>query len=210
MTGVAGGVAAFILAGGKSTRMGADKAFLTLGGSSLLARSLAVAGAVADEVCIVGEARKFQAFAPVVEDVFRGCGPLAGIHAALRASHMELNLILAVDLPFVTPELLRFLFAQARESPAMVTAVRARGGWQPLCAVYRGEFAEVAEKALREGRYRIDTLFDSQRMLEISEDQLKTTGLSADIFRNLNTPEELADAESRKLAEEEQELRARS
>lgn len=70
--------AAFVLAGGKSTRMGMDKAFVTLDGKTLLARALEVARAVTAEVRIVGDAAKFAAFGPVVEDEFRGCGPLGG------------------------------------------------------------------------------------------------------------------------------------
>jgi len=174
--------------------MGTDKPFVTLGGRTLLAQALEVARGVTHDVRIVGEAAKFREFAPVVEDVFRGCGPLAGIHAALRASAAEWNLMLAVDLPFVTRELLQYLLARARSSAAMVTVARAAGGWQPLCAVYRREFAEVAEKALREGRYKIDALFDATRTLVIGEDELRTGGFSAEMFRNLNTPEELAEA----------------
>ena len=174
--------------------MGADKAFLKVSGRTLLERALETAQRVARDFFIVGEAAKFREFGQVVEDQFRGCGPLAGIHAALRASQKELNVILAVDLPFLTPELLRFLFAKARESKAMVTPVRAGGGWQPLCAVYRREFAEVAEKALREGRYKIDALFDPEWTMEISEDELKAAGFAAEMFRNLNTKEDLEEA----------------
>src|SRR5580693_7685720 len=114
-------VAAFILAGGKSTRMGTDKAFVTLNGRTLLARLLEVVRSVTTDVCIVGDTAKFSAFAPVVEDVFPGCGPLGGIHAALRASAAELNLILAVDVPFVPAALLRYLMERARSSDAVAT-----------------------------------------------------------------------------------------
>lgn len=78
MHGVSLDVAAFILAGGKSTRMGTDKAFVVLEGRTLLARTLDLARAVTADVRIVGAAEKFAAFAPVVEDVFSGCGPLGG------------------------------------------------------------------------------------------------------------------------------------
>ena len=91
MDGPSADVAAFVLAGGKSTRMGADKAFVILDGRTMLARALELARTVSDNVHIVGSAEKFAAFAPVVEDVFRGCGPLGGIHAALRASPAELK-----------------------------------------------------------------------------------------------------------------------
>src|SRR5260370_31000989 len=142
-------VTAFILAGGKSTRMGADKAFIELDGRTLLARALELVRSVTPEVRIVGDPGKFAPYAPVVEDVFRGCGPLGGIHAALRASQTELNLILAVDVPFVSPALLQYLTKRARDSAATVTVAQAGGGWQPLCAVYRREFADAAEQSLR-------------------------------------------------------------
>ena len=108
--------------------MGADKAFVVLEGRTLLARALDVARAVTSDVRIVGDAGKFAAFAPVVEDVFRGCGPLGGIHAALRASGAELNLRSAVDVPFVSAGLLEFLIERARGSAAVVI-VPCVGGW---------------------------------------------------------------------------------
>jgi len=187
-------VAIFILAGGKSTRMGEDKAFVMLSGQTLLARAMETAHAVSGDVRIVGEARKFREYSAVVEDVFRNCGPLAGIHAALRSSSAELNLILAVDLPFVTPDLLRFLLRRARESSAMVTLPRSETGWQPLCAVYRRAFADVAEQALQQRRYKIDALFDRDRVLVVDGQELSAEGFHQNLFRNMNTPEELAEA----------------
>src|ERR1035437_3218979 len=92
----------FILAGGKSSRMGpnTDKAFLDFHGQSLLDRALAVAGMVCDRVTIVGDPARFakvgsSKYVPVVADIFPGCGPLAGIHAALTRSTAELTLMLA-------------------------------------------------------------------------------------------------------------------
>lgn len=174
--------------------MGADKAFIALDGRTLLARALDLARAVTHDVRIVGDAAKFATFSPVVEDVFPGCGPLGGIHAALRASPAELNLILAVDMPFVPPALLPFLITRARSSSAMVTVPRAGGGWQPLCGVYRRDFADVAEAALQAGRYKIDALFDDARTQAIGEEELEAAGFSTGVFRNLNSKEELEAA----------------
>ncbi len=187
-------ITAFILAGGKSTRMGADKAFITLDGRTLLARALNVARSVTPDVRIVGDPQKFSPFAPTVEDIFPNCGPLAGIHAALRSSHTDLNLILAVDVPFVSPELLQYLLKRASNSTAVVTVAQTGGGYQPLCAVYRRNFADAADQALQEGRYKIDSLFEATSTQVISEEELRTTGFSPKAFRNLNTPQELAEA----------------
>jgi molybdopterin-guanine dinucleotide biosynthesis protein A len=194
----AGEVTAFILAGGKSARMGVDKAFVDFDGRTLLARVLDVARSVTSDVRIVGSHEKFGAFAPVVEDVFRECGPLGGIHAALRASPAELNLMLAVDTPFVPELLLRYLIDHARSTPeARVVVPRAGGRWQPLCAIYRRDFADAAENALRAGCNRIDPLFDVVKTLVIEEEELTGAAFSPAIFRNLNTVEEL-EAEKRR------------
>jgi molybdenum cofactor guanylyltransferase len=188
-------VTAFILAGGKSTRMGSDKAFVELDGRTLLSRSLDLARSVTPDVRVVGDPAKFSPFAPVVEDVFPNCGPLAGIHAALRASPTDLNLILAVDVPFLSPALLQYLIKRARNSAsAAVTIAQAGGRWQPLCAVYRKQFADAAEQSLRAGHNKIDKLFEVTRTQVILEEELEAAGFPAKMFRNLNTQKELAEA----------------
>ncbi len=189
-------LAAFILAGGKSTRMGTDKAFVALNERTLLCRALALARSVTPDVRIIGDPGKFAEFAPVIEDIFRGCGPLGGIHAALRASSTDLNLVLAVDMPFLSTDLLRYLIECARDSPATVTVPRCGARNQPLCAVYRRAFADTTEHALQQGRYKIDALFATESTYAIDEDDLKGKGFFAEMFRNLNTPEELAEARS--------------
>ena len=192
---MAADLSAFILAGGKSTRMGTDKAFVQLEGRTLLARVLVVARSLTPTVFIVGDRAKFAPFAAVVEDVFPECGPLGGIHAALRASHADLNLVLAVDTPFVSLALLQFLVSRAANSPSStVTVPQANGGFQPLCAVYRRDFADTAEHALNAGRYKIDALFAETTSQIIRENELEVAGFSPRIFRNLNTPEELSAA----------------
>lgn len=181
---------AFVLAGGKSTRMGQDKAFLTLAGKTLLERTLARARAVAGEVRIVGDAAKFEKFGTVVGDVYRDRGPLGGIHAGLISSVTEWNLMLAVDVPFVETAFLAWLIEEARRTKAVVTVPRAGGGLQPLCAVYDKSFAEVAQQALEAGRNKIDPLFREVRARVVEEEEIVQMGYSAGMFRNLNTPEE--------------------
>src|SRR5690349_2228160 len=132
---------AYVLAGGKSSRMGKDKAFLVLGGRTLLDRALGSARAVVENVVIVGDPAMFAAHGQVIEDVYRDRGPLGGIHAALWATSTELNLILGVDLPFVNADFLCFLISVAKSCDAVVTVPSTGGRYEPLCAVYRKEFA---------------------------------------------------------------------
>jgi molybdenum cofactor guanylyltransferase len=190
-------VTAFILAGGKSTRMGADKAFLQWGEETLLNRTLKLARAVAGEVQIVGDPNKFGRFGcAVVGDVYGERGPLGGIHAALTSSGSELNLMLAVDLPLMRPEFLSYLISQAREVGATVTVPDAAGGLQPLCAVYRKEFAAAAEESLQAGKNKIDPLFAKVRTRVIEEEELVRAGFSVEMFQNVNTPEDLKQAKA--------------
>jgi len=194
----------FLLAGGKSSRMGmnTDKAFLDFGGQTLLDRALGVMGTVCDRVTIVGDPGKFAKYGstkygPVVADIFSGCGPLAGIHAALVHSPAELNLMLAVDMPFVSTELLAFLFAAAtdEDNDAIVTVPRTTHGLQPLCAVYRRDFSTTAEQALRAGKYKIDAAFAGVSIRVIEEAELVAAGFSERSFFNVNTPQDRLAAE---------------
>ena len=188
---------AFVLAGGRSTRMGTDKAFLEIGGETLLARAIRTLEAVASDVRIVGSADKFGGDRPVVEDIYRGCGPLGGIHAALSTSPTEMNLMLAVDLPFIDAQFLNFMIGRARACDAIVTVPRSGGRFQPLCAVYRKSFAVVAEEALRVGQNKIDSLFPSITTLVVEQSELEAEGFSPEIFRNLNTSADWEQARRR-------------
>ncbi len=185
--------------------MGADKAFLVFDGQTLLERALDLMAAVCDTVTIVGDPDKFAEYSAaesrsgnceipkyesVVADIFPGCGPLAGIHTALEHSTAELNLMLAVDMPFVSKELLAFLFAVAEESSAVVIVPRTSKGLQPLCAIYRREFLSVAEPALRAGKYRVDATFSAVSTHEIDVAKLAAAGFLEPSFFNLNTPED--------------------
>jgi molybdopterin-guanine dinucleotide biosynthesis protein A len=189
--------AAFLQAGGKSTRMGENKAFLDFQGQTLLARALHTLSQACGEVRIVGDPKTFTGHGRVISDIFPNCGPLAGIHAALVHSSAELNLMLAVDMPFVTVELLKFLLRAAENSDkgmanAMVTVPRTARGLQPLCAVYRRAFAPIAEQALRTGKYKIDAAFTGIPIRIVSEQELAAAGFSEKNFFNVNTPEDRA------------------
>ncbi|HEY1272479.1 MAG TPA: molybdenum cofactor guanylyltransferase [Terriglobales bacterium] len=191
---------AFILAGGKSSRMGSDKAFLEIKGRTLLERALETVRSLTPEAIIVGERSKFASHGTVVEDVFRDRGPLGGIHAALAASATDLNLVLAVDVPWMETALLKYLVKQARNTDAIVTVPKIDGGWQPLCAVYRRSFAAFAERSLLQGQNKIDALFSTMKVFVVDENDLTRRGFSAALFRNLNTPGDFESAKRQRTS----------
>lgn len=187
---------AFVLAGGKSTRMGRDKALLKFSEETLLERAQKLAKSVTEDVSIVGDPARFGAYGPAVEDIYPDRGPLGGIHAALVQTRTNFNLIIAVDTPFIEKRFLDFLISEARSRDAVVTLPRTQGHFHPLCAVYRTEFAAVSEKALILGQNKIDTLFASVPTRVIEEEEIACMGFASDMFRNVNTPEDWADAQA--------------
>jgi molybdopterin-guanine dinucleotide biosynthesis protein A len=188
-------VAAFILAGGRSTRMGRDKSLLHLRGRTLLERALEAPRSVTGRIRIVGPKAKFGPDA--IEDLFADRGPLGGIHAALAQSTAEINLVLSVDMPFVATEFLQLLAEESRRTGAVVTVPFIAEQWQPLCAAYRREFAGLAERALQAGKNKIDPLFCHTTVRRLDDEELKRLAFDARMFDNLNTPEDLARAQER-------------
>jgi molybdopterin-guanine dinucleotide biosynthesis protein A len=174
---------------------------------------------IAKEVFILGPRQLYADYGvDVIEDIFPGCGPLGGIHAAL--SHVTqtlqlirlesqppqlqplppsaaLSLVLAVDTPFITVEFLSYLVEQAVSSCAVVTAPEVDAYPQPLCAVYSLDFLPIAEQALRAGNYKIVPLFPKDKTLVIQESEVCRFAFPADMFENLNTPEDLERARRR-------------
>ncbi len=180
----------FVIAGGRSSRMGANKAFLDFHRQTLLSRALAVVKEACGNATIVGDPDTFADFGPVIADVFADCGPLGGIHSALLHSSADLNLMLAVDMPFVSGELLKFLLRVAGTTEAIVTVARITGGLQPLCAVYRRAFVPTAEQALKTGNYKIGAAFANIPLRVVEEPELVAAGFSEKNFFNVNTPED--------------------
>jgi len=183
-------VTAFVLAGGKSRRMGSDKALLELAGRPLIEHMLELARSVCSQVCVVGDPEKFSRLAPAIPDLYAGQGPLSGIHAALTHSETNLNLILGVDLPFLEADFLSYLISQSRTWGGVVTVPVADGFVQTLCAVYRREFAEFAGRALRAGQNKVDAIFPQTSVRQLFEEELAKAGFGPKMFRNVNTPED--------------------
>ncbi len=162
--------------------MGTDKAFLEWQGRTLLAHAMQILSDITPDVRILGARQKFEKYGQVVEDEYADHGPLAGIHAALRAGASVLNLVLAVDMPLVETRFLQYLVQEAGKCGATVTLPRAGGVWQPLCAVYRPSFAALVEPALLQNRNKIDALFAATEVRILEEAELFEARILARYF----------------------------
>lgn len=182
----------FILAGGQSTRMGTDKAFLKLDGRLLIDHAMRRLKVFQCDIFLVGDKARLNAFGRVVEDRYADAGPLAGIHRALERTETELNVITAVDIPLVPAEFLEKMVKIARKDDAEVVIPKTGSGYQPLCAVYKKEFFGVADAALKAGKRKIDEVIFSRPHNVVDAEK---EGFAADVFLNVNTPEDLERAQ---------------
>jgi molybdenum cofactor guanylyltransferase len=149
-------VGAFILAGGKSSRMGRPKALLPFAGKPLVAHVAGLAKFVADTPIIVGLVEQCSGLGfRAIADERPRTGPLGGIFTALRATEREWNLILGCDLPFLTREWLEFLVSRTRDSSADVMIPVNERGYEPLCAMYRKRAQKGIGAALDRGVRKI-------------------------------------------------------
>jgi molybdopterin-guanine dinucleotide biosynthesis protein A len=184
-------VAAFVLAGGKSSRMGVDKAFLPFGDRDFLQLALSNVATVSSfPPTIVGSDERYAAYGSVVGDKVRDCGPLGGIHAALSATKSERNLILSVDMPLMQAAFLGWLVALAAQGSELISVPHVGGRTQPLCAVYHRSVLPEIETLLLSGRRRVDFLLSAVRTRMVTDSEIVAAGFSPEIFQNVNTREE--------------------
>jgi len=177
-----------ILAGGKSRRMGVNKALLDIDGQPLIARIFDVVAELFREVIIVTNTPDIYQFlgCRMVPDVYPGCGSIAGIHSGLLACHTEKICVVPCDAPFVSPSLLEFLCDIDADYDAIIP--RSGHGMEPLQAVYRRTCVAAFEKAIATQTYALHKVLRDLhcRYLEPEEYRhISDAGLS---FCNLNHP----------------------
>ena len=171
--------------------MGVDKATITLGGTTLLARAVAHRDEVCDPVLIApGDTATTLDGRQSVTDAVRDAGPLGGVVAALRASPHLLLTVVAVDLPWIDPRLLQLLAGVIGD--ADVAVCETAGGVEPLHAVYATSILEEAEAALAGPDRSLRGLIARVKARRVPESEWRAAGISERFARNLNTPEDVA------------------
>jgi len=196
-------ISAAILAGGQATRFGgADKASLVLAGTRIIERQLAALAGVSDDVRVVANdaARYADLGVRVVPDAIAGAGPLGGLYTALADARRAWMIVLACDLPFLTPAFLERLAAECG-TPDKVDQIdaivpRTRRGLEPLCAIYGTHCAAAAESQIARGDLRMTALLADLRVRELGHDALAPYDGEA-LFENVNTPHDYARARGR-------------
>ncbi|HEY8759120.1 MAG TPA: molybdenum cofactor guanylyltransferase [Candidatus Limnocylindria bacterium] len=187
-------VSAAIMAGGKSTRMGQDKAWIELDGEPLITRVARVLGEVADEVLVVANDPRYETLGlKVVRDKFPQGGALGGIATGVGAAAHDTVLVAACDMPFLSADLWRLLLGHAGEADDVVIP-RVAGEYETMHALYRKSCLPHMARAIAENRLRVISFFDAVSVKAIDEAELRAVDPTFRAFTNVNTPEELASA----------------
>lgn len=187
----------FVLTGGRSSRMGRDKALLELGGKPMALWVGKLLRPFVDHLFLVGSVERHGHLGiPVLADRIFGRGPLGGIVTALSATQSPWNLIFACDLPFMEREYVEHLLARTRTSPQCDAVIASsQHGWQPLCAAYHRRCLAVFEVVLASGEGKIAEAFPNLQIEVLAQEELAEFAFPARMFKNVNTPEDFEEAQ---------------
>jgi molybdenum cofactor guanylyltransferase len=188
-------LAGLVLCGGASTRMGREKALLPVEGRPLVLHVAGLLEGAADPVFLApGILGRLGALGYLeVEDAAPGSGPLGGLVAGLAASPHPLQAVVAVDMPFASPELFTYLADLHRGEDAVVPLFGSRP--EPLHAVYARSALPALQSYLAEGALALHSVLERLRVRWVDKDEWRTADPSGRFAQNINSAEDLAHIE---------------
>ncbi len=187
-------IGGIILAGGQSRRMGTNKALLRLepDGPTIIEKVVAALQEVTSEILLVTNQPQIYEWLdlPMVGDNYQVGASLAGLEAGLSASKYEHNLVVACDMPYLNPELLRYLLNYVEQYAAIVP-VGPDEQLETLCAVYSRQCLTAIRAKLAQGQYKMAGWLDEVNSYRVPTEELEKCEPDLRSFVNLNTPAEL-------------------
>lgn len=187
-------IGGYVLAGGKSSRMGTEKALLELGGRPLIAHAVAKLQDICAQVSVLSGNPDLAAYGPLVADLHPGCGPISGIEAALAHSRFEWNLLVPVDVPFLPEVFLSDWVQRVVAKQDFRAAIFEAGGRpQPGVLLIHGSAKPHISTAIERGEYKLLPALQAAAHSSLLHIE-RLDAASASWFTNVNTPEELEGA----------------
>lgn len=199
-------ITGIILSGGKSKRMGVNKAMLMIGDETLIERTAKLMSDLFRKILLITNTPQEYKFLGLktFEDIYKDVGPLAGIHSGLTNSTTEKNFIIACDMPFINKELVEFIINYKTDKP--LTIPKAGGVTQQLCGVFSKSILYEIENMIQESAsvssekanhkiigYKVRHLF--QRVdTEIIDVEAKFDKYKNGMFLNINRKEDFEEA----------------
>ena len=188
-----------ILSGGKSSRMGTDKALLPIEGKTMIEHIIAQVKDIGDEVIVITNTPEGYKFLnlPIFTDVIPDKGALGGLYTAIDAASHPYTLILACDMPFLNQGLLRYMISLAPEADAVIPKIAAPDGEkkksgmaEPLRAIYSKACLAPIRKCIDEDNLKMIAFFKDVKLRWIDEEEIRKFDAELVTFMNANTPEE--------------------
>jgi len=187
------GVSAIVLCGGRSSRMGFDKAFLRVGGKTLVERQVELLSGRFRQLILVTNSPgsyRSRGRVKVVTDIVRGFGPLGGLYTGLNNSGTEYNLVAACDMPFINLDLAAYMAGSVKEGFQAVVPYYKKQ-YQPLFAVYSRDCLGKIKEALAGNKLKLARLLGELKVRKVIIKELVKFGDPEVFFRNINTPQDL-------------------
>jgi len=181
-----------ILAGGKNSRMGANKAFLEIDGTRLIDKTINIYRGIFPEIIIVtNDPLAYVEFtdATIVTDIYKGKGPLGGIYTGLFYSKNNYAFVSACDMPYLNKDFIDYLTEQTGKDDVIVPELHER--YQPLHAIYSRNCLPSIKRLLLMDKLKITGFYRGMRVKTIGENQISPFDNNGRLFQNLNTPEDV-------------------
>ncbi len=188
-----------VLAGGKSTRMGSDKARMPFLGHPLIERVIDRVSVLSKDIYVITDQTEDFHFLglPLIKDILPGCGPLGGLFTALSSAAEDLVAVVGCDMPFVNPAILHYASDVLSREAFDAALPSTPKGLEPLHAVYRkSRCLESLHSDLKAGERKMSRWLQGMRVRYLSREVCRAFDPEGLAFWNVNSPEEFTRAEA--------------
>lgn len=177
-------IKAYILAGGKSSRMGTDKGLLLIEGKAMIQYVIEQMQPIFENLVIVSNNPEYEKFGlEVIPDLIKDIGPAGGIYTALKHSDSQLNFVVSCDMPFVTKEAIEFIVTNSNES--QIVLLENQGKLEPLFGIYSKDCEPIWLELIEEGNVKLQEMVKN---FKLSTNPVENNKIfAASFFKNINT-----------------------
>jgi molybdopterin-guanine dinucleotide biosynthesis protein A len=185
------GITGVILAGGKSTRYGSNKALAEVHGTKLIERVVRAIEPLFERLLLVTNTPHEYSYLelPMVEDIIKGLGPIGGIHTGLETISDEAGFFVACDMPYLNENLLRYMVTLKKDFDAVIPRVGRMV--EPLHSLYTKQCLPILRESIDSQVHQIMRFFQKIRVRYVDEEEMRSIDPRLRSFFNINKPEDL-------------------
>lgn len=193
-------ISGIILSGGKSARMGENKAFIEIDGVPIIHRIYSLFKELFQEIIIVTNQKELflNIKSKIYTDLLPNKGALGGLYTGLFFSNFSYSFCVACDMPFINKSLVKYLIKNIEDYNVIVPLTK--DGLQPLHAIYSKNCLDAIKKTIENGKYKIIDFYSLVNVKILKEEDFGYLDPLRESFINVNTPEELFSIKKGKKA----------